>query len=197
VPLHPCAMSRTMCTRTQVRHAAPPRKGVPSIDRHDRIFHGKGIMLLRLGSSSGSLSWARDPEVMKLFIMPGSLSLCLMGYTWFGQASVRSHSKWSIGGHAWCLPLCVVVATHTMLEPSVFLSSSLSLTATETNLECHFCLFLLPSAYYLAAWRMTLDSAALLLPGFASLPPETGRGSAASLLVMYWAVMLSSSLGCA
>jgi hypothetical protein len=34
---------------------------------------------------------------MKLHIMSQSLSLFLMGYAWFGQASSRSLLKWSIG----------------------------------------------------------------------------------------------------
>jgi hypothetical protein len=40
-------------------------------------------MAFLLGSPSGSLPLVRSPEVMKFFIMPYFLSLCLMGYTWF------------------------------------------------------------------------------------------------------------------
>jgi hypothetical protein len=40
---------------------------------------------------------------------------------------------------------------------------------------------------------MMLDSAALLLPGIASLPPEIGSGSTFSSLVVHWEVKLSSS----
>jgi hypothetical protein len=37
---------------------------------------------------------------MKFLIMLLSLSLCLNGYAWFGQASSRSLLKWSVGGLA-------------------------------------------------------------------------------------------------
>jgi hypothetical protein len=52
-----------------------------------------------------------------------------------------------------------------------------------------FRLFLPP----LMSWMTTLDGAALLLQGTASLSPEIGRGLVASLLMAYWAAMLSSS----
>jgi hypothetical protein len=39
-----------------------------------------------------------------------------------------------------------------------------------------------------------LDGVTLLLPGDASLPPRTGGGLVASLLVVYWVARLSSSL---
>jgi hypothetical protein len=46
---------------------------------------------------------------MKLLIMPQSLSLRLMGYVWFGQASSRSLLKWSVGDLTGWLSLRVVV----------------------------------------------------------------------------------------
>jgi hypothetical protein len=39
----------------------------------------KGIVSPSSGTSSTSMPQMRDPEAMKLFIMPQSLSLCLMG----------------------------------------------------------------------------------------------------------------------
>jgi hypothetical protein len=47
----------------------------------------KDIMSLSPGSSSSSIPQVRDPEIMKFFIMLQFLSLCLMGYAWFGLAS--------------------------------------------------------------------------------------------------------------
>jgi hypothetical protein len=37
---------------------------------------------------------------MKLRIVLQSLSFCLIGYAWFGQASLRRLLKWSVGGLA-------------------------------------------------------------------------------------------------
>jgi hypothetical protein len=54
---------------------------------------------------------------MKLLIIPQFLSLCLMGYVWFGQASSRSLLKWSVGGLAGRLSLHVAVEIHLALEP--------------------------------------------------------------------------------
>jgi hypothetical protein len=64
----------------------------------------------------------RDTEIMKIFIMSQTLSLCLMGYAWLGKPSSRSLSKWSISGHAWRLPLCAVVMMNPMPEPPAFSS---------------------------------------------------------------------------
>jgi hypothetical protein len=61
---------------------------------------GKGIVLLLLGSSSSFVARVRDPNILKLFIMSQSLSLCLMRHMWFGRASSRSLLKWSVGGRA-------------------------------------------------------------------------------------------------
>jgi hypothetical protein len=46
---------------------------------------------------------------MKLPIMLQSLSLCLIGYTWFGQASSRSLLEWSVGDLIGCSSLRTVV----------------------------------------------------------------------------------------
>jgi hypothetical protein len=54
---------------------------------------------------------------MKLLIMLQSLSLCLIGYTWFGQASSRSLLKWSIGDLIECLSLRTVDEMRLMPEP--------------------------------------------------------------------------------
>jgi hypothetical protein len=54
---------------------------------------GKGVVSLPPGSSSSSMPQVRDPEVKKLLIMPQSLSLSLMGYALFGQASSRVFVK--------------------------------------------------------------------------------------------------------
>jgi hypothetical protein len=95
VPRSPTTMSPGL--ETQVQHASPLQRGVPIVDYHDCIFPGKGIASLPPGSSSGSMAQVRNPEVMKFFIMSHSLSLCLTGYVWFGQASSRSLSKWYVG----------------------------------------------------------------------------------------------------
>jgi hypothetical protein len=56
------------------------------------------------------------PETMKFFIMSHSLILCLIGYAWFGQASSRSLSKWSVGGRAWRLLMPTAIVTCATLE---------------------------------------------------------------------------------
>jgi hypothetical protein len=61
---------------------------------------GKDVVSLLSDPLSSSTPQVRDPKVMKLLIMPQSLSLCLTGYAWFGQASSRSLLKWSVGGLA-------------------------------------------------------------------------------------------------
>jgi hypothetical protein len=85
-------------------------------------FLGKGIMSLPPRSLLSSMPWLRDPEIKKFFLMSQSLSLCLMGYAWFGQPSLRSHLKWSIGGHALCLLLHAAIVTCPTLEPPASLS---------------------------------------------------------------------------
>jgi hypothetical protein len=65
-----------------------------------------------------------------------------MGYVWFRQVALRSLSKWSIGGRAWCLKPHSAAVTHSLLEPPAFLSSlSLQPAATTTNRGCLFHLF--------------------------------------------------------
>jgi hypothetical protein len=104
VPLHPCVpVSPTTMSRgrgAQGRHAVAHWWRSSTIDCHDCVFPGKGIVSLKPGSSSSSVIRVRDPEIMKLFIMPQSLSLCLTRYAWFGHASSRNLFKWSIGGLA-------------------------------------------------------------------------------------------------
>jgi hypothetical protein len=80
------------------------RQGVPIVDRYDHVL----------------------TKTIKFFIMPQSLSLCLMGYAWFGQASSTRLSMWSMGGRAWRLPLPAVIMMHTTPEPPTFSSLPLS-----------------------------------------------------------------------
>jgi hypothetical protein len=54
---------------------------------------------------------------MKLLIMPQTLSLCLIGYVWFGQAFLRCFLKWSVGGLIGRLSLRTTVEMHLMPEP--------------------------------------------------------------------------------
>jgi hypothetical protein len=131
---------------------------------------GKGIALLPLGSSSCSLSQVRDTEVMKFFIMPQSLSLGLMGYAWFGQASVSSLSKWFVGGYVWRLALWATIMMHPTRAVR-FLIVIVIVSHDRNPLRAPF----LP---LLAALGVLL---------------EIGRGSTTSLLVAYWAALLSSS----
>jgi hypothetical protein len=60
------------------------------------------------------------PDVMKLYIMPQSLSLCLTRYAWFGKVSSRSLLKWSVGGLARRLLPCVAVEMHPTPELPTF-----------------------------------------------------------------------------
>jgi hypothetical protein len=56
----------------------------------------KGVTPFSPGSHLGSLLLVRALEVMKFFIMVHSLSLCLTGYIWFGQAASRSLLMWYV-----------------------------------------------------------------------------------------------------
>jgi hypothetical protein len=56
---------------------------------------------------------------MKLFIMMQSLSLCQIGYAWFGQASSRSLSMWSVGGHTGHLSLRMTVEMRIVPKPPI------------------------------------------------------------------------------
>jgi hypothetical protein len=68
-----------------------PSGGASSIDHHDYVFpRGKASYHFRTPG--------KGHEGVKLLIMPQSLSLCLMGYAWFGQASLTSLLKWSVAG---------------------------------------------------------------------------------------------------
>jgi hypothetical protein len=51
-----------------------------------------------------------------------------------------------------------------------------------------------PLASFMAPWTVMMYSVSLLLSGAVSLPPRTGRGPTASLLVACWVVRLSSSM---
>jgi hypothetical protein len=53
-------------------------------DCHDCHLSRNGYHVLPAGSSSGFLPLEGAPKVMKFFIMAQSLSLCLIGYEWFG-----------------------------------------------------------------------------------------------------------------
>jgi hypothetical protein len=66
------------------------------VDRHDRLFPGEGCRALSAQVSLRLLALVRDPEVMNFFIISQSLSLCLVGYTWFRQAALGSFSKWYV-----------------------------------------------------------------------------------------------------
>jgi hypothetical protein len=83
-----------------------------------------GVVLLMSSPSSSSAPQVRDPKVMKLLIMPQSLSLCLMGYVWFGQASSRNLLKWSVDGLTGRLLLWAMVEMHLMPKPPASVTSS-------------------------------------------------------------------------
>jgi hypothetical protein len=93
-----------------------PARGRPPKTIMMMFSSGNGATSLPSGPSSGSVPQVRDNEVMKLHIMPQSLSLCLTGYAWFGQASPRSLLKWSVGILAERLPLRVVAEVPPMPE---------------------------------------------------------------------------------
>jgi hypothetical protein len=99
--------------------------------------------------------------------------------------------KWSIGDHAYRLPLRVAVTMHSMSEPSTFLPSLLAAATIHWGHRFH--LFLPALASFLVSWTATLDGTTLLLLGVTSLLPRIGRDLAASLLLAYWVVMLSRS----
>jgi hypothetical protein len=155
----------------------------------------KGVTSPSLGTSSSSMPQAGDPKTMKFFIMPQSLSLCLTGYTWFGQASLRSLSKWSVGGHAWCLLLPAAVTTYTTPEPPAF--SSLppsSLGAVVASLRHCLRLFLPLLAPSSVARRATSDGASLSWLRVTLLLNGAEQSLAASLLAAYRAMTLHNSL---
>jgi hypothetical protein len=77
-----------------------PSGGCPPKTVRTTFSLGKGDVSFPFGPSSSSTTQVRDPEVMKLLIMLQSLSLCLTGYVWFGQASSRSLLNWSVGSLA-------------------------------------------------------------------------------------------------
>jgi hypothetical protein len=54
-------------------------EGRPSLIIMTAPSLGKGVTSPLSGTSSTSMPQVRDPEAMKFFIMPQSLSLCLMG----------------------------------------------------------------------------------------------------------------------
>jgi hypothetical protein len=90
-PHTPTAMSRG--SEALLRHQRPPWWGASIMNRHDCIFPGEGHHIAPAWSSSSLVPEVGNPEIMKLFIMSQSLSPCLTGYTWFGQASLSSPLK--------------------------------------------------------------------------------------------------------
>jgi hypothetical protein len=67
-----------------------PNGGNPSQTVMTAFSSGYGVVSLLSGLSSSSVPQVRDAKVRKLRIMTQSLSLCLTGYAWFGQASSRT-----------------------------------------------------------------------------------------------------------
>jgi hypothetical protein len=125
---------------------------------------GKGAVSPSTGTSLTSMPWERDPEVMKLFIRPQSLNLCLSGKAWFGQVSSRSFSKWSMGSRAWCFLLPTTsTACPTLKSPARSLIPKSSSVAT--SLQHSLCLFLPPLAPSSVSWMAIPGEAPLQLLG--------------------------------
>jgi hypothetical protein len=129
----------------------------------------------------------RDPEVIKFFIMWQSLSLWLTGYAWFRQVTSRSLLKWSVGGHAWHLPLRAAGHDTPLARAICFLVIVIVIVGHGHN---PLRAMLTPLLTTLGAPLGISDGAGLLLPMVASLLLGTGRSSATSLSVSYWAVTL-------
>jgi hypothetical protein len=141
----------------------------------------KGVTPFPPEFPSSYLPLVGAPEIMKFFIMPVSFSLCLTGYVSFGQTYSRILFKWSIGGRARHLKPHSVATTHSVSEPSTFLSSALSQSAaTATYCGPRFLLFLPPLVPFLAPWRVMTDGATRLPPGTTSLPPGARTAPAAT-----------------
>jgi hypothetical protein len=76
-PATPTTTSRDL--GAQVGHVAPTRWGHPPITVMTAFSSGIGVESLPSGPSSGSVPQVSDPVILKLRIMPQSLSLCLTG----------------------------------------------------------------------------------------------------------------------
>jgi hypothetical protein len=85
---------------------------------------GNDVVSLPFGPSLSSAPPVMDPEIMKLLIMLQSLSFCLTGFVWFGQASSRSLLKWNIEGLVRRLSLRVAAGVRLTPEPPTSLSLS-------------------------------------------------------------------------
>jgi hypothetical protein len=155
---------------------------------------GMGIVAFLPRSSSGLLLLERDPEVMAVFIMVQSLSLCLIVYEWFDQVTSRSFSKWSFNYRAWRLKLRLVAAICSSLEAQAFSSSPSSLAITAMRRGHRFYPFLPPLAPFLAPLMVALGSCARLPPVAAYALPRTKAALTTSSLKACQVVALSSSL---
>jgi hypothetical protein len=148
VPLHPyIPVSPTIASWgpwTQVRRVT---SGAHHRSSCPHPSWGKGVMSPLPWTLSSPMPRVRDPETLKFFIMSQYPSLCLMGYACFGQASLRSLSKWSVGSHAYPLLLHLVVTICATLEPPTSsLSPPLPSATTMTPWRCCLHLFLPPLA---------------------------------------------------
>jgi hypothetical protein len=136
------------------------------------------------------MSRVRNPEIMKLFIRLQSLSLCLMGYVWLGQApleeSLEVVCRWL------CLTLDAAYGDRDVLHVRVVLLFVIIIVIASCG--CDLVRMLLPPLLSaLDVLLGSLDGVTLLLLRIASLPPRMGRGLAASLLVVYWEMRLCHS----
>jgi hypothetical protein len=137
-----------------------------AVDCQDHRLPENGYHTLPTQVSLRLLATRETPEVMKFFIVVQSLSLCFMGYLWFGHATSRSFTKWSFDYHAWRLKLHSVTKTYSSSESFVSLSSPLLLAVTTTQRGCHCCPFSPHLAPYFAPLLVALN-------GVACLPPMT------------------------
>jgi hypothetical protein len=159
--------------------------GASPVDHHDGIFLGEQHHVAPILLLVELYTPGEGPEVIKHLIMWQPLSLCLTGYMWFGQASLRSLLKWSIGGLAGCLPLRASIEMSLTLEPPASQSGLLLLmVVVVVPWRCCFHLLLQP---------LTSDGASLSLLGVASLLPCVGQSMIASYLVAHWVAMLCGS----
>jgi hypothetical protein len=120
-----------------------------TVDRHDHLLPREVCHILSPRASLKLLALGeRALEVMKFLNMVHPLSLCLMGYACFGQATLRSFLKCSPGCHTWRLKLRLAAATYSSSEPSTPLSSSLQLVVTATRRGATF-------AHFCCLWRLS------------------------------------------
>jgi hypothetical protein len=87
VLLHPYAPTpptiRSQGFGAQLRHTMPPWQGASIINHLDYILPREGHRVAHAMVHVEFRTQVGDPEIMKLFIMSQSLSLCLIGYAWF------------------------------------------------------------------------------------------------------------------